>query len=113
MAWMKSEKTGRWFLTGEFTSHRFDTEPLAAQVSDVLGFGSASAKSEAIQAELDRVAANRAALIADITAAVIAALPKAEVGTISSEEIAKAVNAELADDFDAMRADVNKPRTLS
>lgn len=78
MAWMNSTSgtsKGQWFLTGEFTVDRLRGDRTAAEgVSAVLGFQSSPATHEQVRAEIARVDARRAALVADVTTSVVAAL---------------------------------------
>ena len=66
MAWMKSIKTGKFYLTGEFTSRSDVPQKEASGISKVLGFSAAPASGDEIKQELARVAVNRAQLLADI-----------------------------------------------
>jgi hypothetical protein len=112
---MKSKKTGNWFLTGEFTSHQFNRFAVASQVSEVLGLSSVDADTEAIQAELDRVARNRAALVKDIADAILPAIASGATvsAEVDAEAIARAVEAQLVDEFAAVNDNINRPRTVS
>ncbi len=66
---------GRWYLTHEFSYERIIEQTVAATVSASLGFPSEPVTHEQVVAELDRVKARRAALIADIVAAIPVAPP--------------------------------------
>lgn len=113
MAWMKSTSGAskdQWYLTGEFTVDRIGKDRTAAEgITAVLGFRSEEVTHEQVAAEIARVQARRAALIRDI----VAAIPAPDTSGASAAEVAVAVKAGLADEFDDLRADVNKPRTLS
>ena len=104
MAWMKSSRSGWWYLTGEFTQTRFKELADAREISDILGFNSAEASSEAIRSELDRVALNRAGLVKDIADAVLAGVASGAsvAAPVDVAAIAAAVEAQLADEFAAV-----------
>jgi len=80
MAWMKSIKTGKFYLTGEFTSRSDVPQREASGISKVLGFSASPVSGDEIKQELARVAVNRAQLVADIgggsvdVAAIVAAV---------------------------------------
>jgi len=101
---MKSSRSGWWYLTGEFTQTRFKELADAREISDILGFNSAEASSEAIRSELDRVALNRAGLVKDIADAVLAGVASGSsvAAPVDVAAIAAAVEAQLADEFAAV-----------
>lgn len=87
MAWMKSTNTGKFYLTGEFTSRSNIPQSEASNISDTLGFQAARCSPTAIKEELARVAENVALLRGE---------------TVDAKAIAEAVEAQLADEFAAI-----------
>jgi hypothetical protein len=108
MAFMRSETTKKHYLTGEFTSRSALSQSEATNVAAVLGFGSATASSEAIKGELARVAQNRAELVKEIADTVLAGVVAGITVTpeIDVQAIASAVEAQLADEFAGVPAEV-------
>jgi hypothetical protein len=112
---MRSTNTKWWYLTGEFTAHTIKETTPAEYVSQILGFASAQSAPKAIQAELDRVARNRAELVKEIADAILPAISAGLTVTAEVDEaqIAERVRVALGPDFDALSDDINRPRTVS
>jgi len=109
MAWMKSTNTGKWYRTYDHHTHVITDQAEARQVSDSLGFNAEVVAPAVIQAEMRRVAANRA----DLVSAVAAAVPGGVTAVPSAQDIARAVEVQLADEFAAVNTNINRPRTVS
>lgn len=103
-AWMKSNNTGKFYLTGEFTVRENIPQAEASQISDVLGFDAARAEGKAINAEIARVTENRARLVKEIADKVLAGVASGVTVTadVDSTAIAGAVEKRLADEFQSL-----------
>lgn len=104
---MKSEKSGKFYLTFESSSYSDVGNP--EQISSALGLDAEVVSSATIKRELLRAATNRADLVKDIADAVIAGV-RAGMFTapdVDYDAIARSVEARLVDEFDDIPRGVN------
>ena len=115
MAWMSSNSTSGWWLTGEFTVYRISEYEDARLISDMLGFNSEKIDHAGVKAEVVRVETNRAQLIKEIADAILPAIAAGATVTADVDEaaIARAVEAQLVDEFAVVNTNINRPRTVS
>ena len=97
MLWLKSSRTGHWYLIEEFNHRPIREHAEAKLVSEAIGRNSLEVSPASIQAAVQRVEENRSRF----------------AGGTTTEGVAAAVKAALEDDFDEVVAEVNRPRTLS
>lgn len=104
MAFMKSNNTGKFYLTNEFSEWSDMPQEEASRVRSALGFGTEEVSPETINQERTRSRVNRALLVKEIADAILPAIASGLTVTAEVDEraIALAVEAQLADEFDAI-----------
>jgi hypothetical protein len=109
MAWMRSETSGKFYLTTDYEVYQDVPQSTAEGISAVLGFKASPASSAAITAELTRVQAARAALVKDIADAVLAGVAAGVTVTadIDYPRITADTKTGLAPEFAALHENID------